>query len=66
MDREPSPNMIKDIIKMVEYELHDSITEDNAICIGRKLLSKAKERDDVHRVPTTRLERLVQQCKKNN
>ena len=62
MNREPSDNMIKDVIKMVDYELHQTIGYEKAECIAKNILSTAKDRESVYRVSTSRLEKLVNQC----
>lgn len=63
-DRIPSSQMVKDLMSMSSHELNESISEQNAYCVGRKILDKAKERDDLYRVPTAELKRLVNECKK--
>lgn len=60
MNREPSHNMVRNLADMVRQELHKMIDYDVAHKIATELLSKAIERDDVYRVPTTRLAHLVE------
>jgi len=62
IDREPSYQMILDIMAMAEYELHRTIDGERADCIARKILAKAKERDDLNRVPTKTLAKLLDEC----
>jgi len=54
-------NMIRDLKTMALTELKIAVDEDQARRIARKILENAEERDDLYRVPTDRLARLIRE-----
>lgn len=56
--------MIHDVQKMALEECKEKITHEQAFYIARSILRKAEERDDLYRVPTARLCKLVEASKK--
>ena len=61
MNREPSEQMIHDIVSMAWHDLRVKILYEDAEWIARKILSNARERDSVYRVSIQRLSKLVDQ-----
>lgn len=52
-------NMLRDVREMVHHETGESLDEEQAVEIARKILRGAKSREALYRVSTVRLRRLI-------
>lgn len=63
LSHEISGGMIHDVQEMARTEAHQALTQEQALWIAQRVLKHAEERDDLYRIPTTRLISLVRMAK---